>query len=132
MKLVQNKLNYNSHSASKGLTPEATHRPTMIFNFNAGGNVDERQAEAVGCKRLFGGRSWQAGTDKPDQLALLAGTQPGTNSSVVSARAGSANPSTHFREAFVLYFSPNATVTASRMRALRASLARTGISSSPT
>lgn len=86
----------------------------------------------VGCKRLFGGTTCQARTDKPDQAALVAGTQLGTNSSVVSARAGSANPSTHFRDAFVLYFLPNATVTASRMHALRVSLARTGISSPPT
>src|SRR5262249_10280937 len=77
------------------------------------------------------------GVGAPDGCAeqrepQIAGAQPGTSSSVVRTRAGSANPSTHFRDAFVLYFSPSATVTASRMRALRTSLARTGTSSPPT
>ena len=62
---------------------------------------------------------------------LPSSTQLGTNSIVLITRSGSANPSTHFRDPFVGYFSPKATVTASRMRALRTSLPRTGISSSP-
>src|SRR5688500_19508362 len=55
----------------------------------------------------------------------------GTNSIVVRTRAGSENPSTHFFDPLVGYFSPNAAVTASRSRPLRTSFALTGISSSP-
>jgi len=53
----------------------------------------------------------------------------GTNSRVVRIREGSANPSTHFIDALVLYFSPKPAVTASRIRALRTNLPITGISS---
>jgi len=77
-------------------------------------------------------RLMRSSVSQLDRLALIASTQLGTNSSVVSTRAGSANPSTHFLDAFVSYFSPNAAVTASRRRGPRGSLARTGSSSSPT
>jgi hypothetical protein len=45
--------------------------------------------------------------------------QLGTSSSVVTSRAGSANPRTHFSEAFVLYFVPYPRVTVRRSLALR-------------
>src|SRR6185503_17258506 len=55
----------------------------------------------------------------------------GTNSIVLSARDGSANPSTHTFDPLVGYFSPYAAVTASRILAPRTTFALTGISRSP-
>ncbi len=70
--------------------------------------------------------------NKPTEVHRTSKPYLGTNSIVVATRVGSANPSTHFCDPFVLYFSPNAAVISSSMRAPRTTRARTRISRSPT